>query len=26
VSWFATGDSLRWLKDLASMLAPRQPI
>jgi preprotein translocase subunit SecY len=26
VSWFATGDSLRWLKDLASLLAPGQPI
>jgi preprotein translocase subunit SecY len=22
VSWFATGDGLRWLKDLASLLAP----
>ena len=26
VSWFATGDSLRWLKDLASLLSPGQPI
>ena len=26
VSWFATGDSLRWLKDLAGLLAPGQPI
>ncbi len=26
VSWFATGDSLRWLKDLASMVSPGQPI
>jgi len=26
VSWFATGDSLRWLKDLAGMLSPGQPI
>ena len=26
VSWFATGDGLRWLKDLASMVAPGQPI
>ncbi len=26
VSWFATGDSLRWLKDVASMLSPGQPI
>jgi len=26
VSWFATGDGLRWLKDLASLLAPGQPI
>ena len=24
--WFATGDSLRWLKDLAALLAPGQPI
>jgi preprotein translocase subunit SecY len=22
VSWFATGDGLRWLKDLAALLAP----
>ena len=26
VSWFATGDSLRWLKDIAGLLAPGQPI
>ena len=26
VSWFATGDGLRWLKDLADMLRPGQPI
>ena len=26
VSWFATGDGLRWLKDLAGMIAPGQPI
>ncbi|MBC7995165.1 MAG: preprotein translocase subunit SecY [Rhizobacter sp.] len=26
VGWFATGDSLRWLKDLAAMLSPGQPI
>ncbi|MDR7333865.1 preprotein translocase subunit SecY [Roseateles asaccharophilus] len=26
VSWFATGDGLRWLKDLAAMVAPGQPI
>jgi len=26
VSWFATGDGLRWLKDLAALLAPGQPI
>ena len=26
VSWFATGDSLRWLKDLADLLSPGQPI
>jgi preprotein translocase subunit SecY len=26
VSWFATGDSLRWLKDIADLLAPGQPI
>ena len=26
VGWFATGESLRWLKDLASMLSPGQPI
>ena len=26
VSWFATGDSFRWLKDLAELLSPGQPI
>ncbi len=26
VSWFATGDGLRWLKDIADMLRPGQPI
>ncbi|MEO3692039.1 preprotein translocase subunit SecY [Roseateles paludis] len=26
VSWFASGDSLRWLKDLASAVSPGQPI
>jgi preprotein translocase subunit SecY len=26
VGWFATGDSLRWLKDAAAMLSPGQPI
>ncbi|MBW8846782.1 MAG: preprotein translocase subunit SecY [Burkholderiales bacterium] len=26
VSWFATGDGLRWLKDLADMIKPGQPI
>jgi preprotein translocase subunit SecY len=26
VGWFATGESLRWLKDLASLLSPGQPI
>ena len=26
VGWFATGDSLRWLKDIASLLSPGQPI
>jgi preprotein translocase subunit SecY len=26
VSWFATGDSLRWLKDIAASLTPGQPI
>mmetsp|Transcript_14141 Transcript_14141/g.26683 ORF Transcript_14141/g.26683 Transcript_14141/m.26683 type:complete len:374 (-) Transcript_14141:1490-2611(-) len=26
VSWFATGDGLRWLKDLADMVRPGQPI
>ena len=26
VGWFATGESLRWLKDIASLLSPGQPI
>ena len=26
VSWFATGDGLRWLKDIADMIRPGQPI
>jgi preprotein translocase subunit SecY len=26
VSWLSTGDSLRWLKDIAGMLTPGQPI
>jgi len=26
VSWFSTGDSLRWLKDISAMLTPGQPI
>ncbi|ARN18912.1 preprotein translocase subunit SecY [Piscinibacter gummiphilus] len=26
VGWFATGDSLRWLKDIAGALSPGQPI
>ncbi len=26
VSWFATGDSFRWLKSMADMLSPGQPI
>lgn len=26
VSWFATGDSLRWLKDIAGALSPGQPV
>ena len=26
VSWFSTGDSMRWLRDLAAMLSPGQPI
>jgi preprotein translocase subunit SecY len=26
VGWFATGDSLRWLKDIAAALSPGQPI
>jgi preprotein translocase subunit SecY len=26
VGWFATSDSLRWLKDIAGLLSPGQPI
>ncbi|MES2718446.1 MAG: preprotein translocase subunit SecY [Pseudomonadota bacterium] len=26
VGWFATGDGMRWLKDLSSALSPGQPI
>jgi preprotein translocase subunit SecY len=26
VGWFATGENLRWLKDLAGLLSPGQPI
>jgi preprotein translocase subunit SecY len=26
VSWFSSGDSMRWLKDIASALSPGQPI
>jgi preprotein translocase subunit SecY len=26
VGWFATGDGMRWLKDLAAALSPGQPI
>jgi preprotein translocase subunit SecY len=26
VGWFATGDGLRWLKDISSALSPGQPI
>jgi len=26
VSWVATGDGMRWLKDLAAMVSPGQPI
>ncbi|MEO6973376.1 MAG: preprotein translocase subunit SecY [Rhodoferax sp.] len=26
VSWFSTGDSMRWLKDIAGALSPGQPI
>ncbi|MEX8496363.1 MAG: preprotein translocase subunit SecY [Leptothrix ochracea] len=26
VGWFATGEDLRWLKDIASALSPGQPI
>ncbi|MCS7072590.1 MAG: preprotein translocase subunit SecY [Anaerolinea sp.] len=26
VSWFSTGDSMRWLRDVAAMLSPGQPI
>ena len=26
VSWFSAGDSMRWLKDIASALSPGQPV
>ncbi|HYF21122.1 MAG TPA: preprotein translocase subunit SecY, partial [Ramlibacter sp.] len=26
VSWFSTGDSMRWLRDIAATLSPGQPI
>jgi preprotein translocase subunit SecY len=26
VSWFATGESMRWLKDIAGALSPGQPV
>lgn len=26
VGWFATGESMRWLKDMAGLLSPGQPI
>jgi preprotein translocase subunit SecY len=26
VSWFSSGDSMRWLRDIASALAPGQPV
>ncbi|WP_157007782.1 MULTISPECIES: preprotein translocase subunit SecY [Xenophilus] len=26
VGWFSSGDSMRWLKDIAAMLAPGQPV
>ena len=26
VSWFSSGDGMRWLKDIAGMLTPGQPI
>jgi len=26
VSWFSSGDSMRWLKDMAAALSPGQPI
>ena len=26
VGWFATGEGMRWLKDISSMLSPGQPI
>lgn len=26
VGWFAAGDSMRWLKDIAGLLSPGQPI
>jgi preprotein translocase subunit SecY len=26
VNWFSAGESMRWLKDIASTLTPGQPI
>ncbi len=26
VSWFSSGDSMRWLKDISAALAPGQPV
>lgn len=26
VSWFSTGDAMRWMRDLAALLSPGQPI
>jgi preprotein translocase subunit SecY len=26
VGWFATGEGMRWLKDLSATLSPGQPI
>jgi preprotein translocase subunit SecY len=26
IGWFATGESMRWLKDISGMLSPGQPI
>ncbi len=26
VSWFSTGESMRWLKDIASVMTPGQPV